>query len=235
MSSPSPPSVRVLIVDDHGIMRAGLRMLLESQPGLVVVGEAATGTEAVALATGTQPDVIVLDLDLGGENAVESIPTLLRTAPDTRILVLTGVRDPEVHRQAIRQGALGLVFKEKAVETLLQAITQVRAGEVWLEPTMIARVLGDLTRPQSPPQTSPEAAKIARLTEREREVITLVGEGLRNKHIAARLYISEATVRHHLTGIFAKLDVSDRFELAIYAYQHDLAKLPTSMLSPGDP
>jgi two-component system, NarL family, nitrate/nitrite response regulator NarL len=223
----SPPQfVRVLIVDDHGIMRAGLRMLLESQAGIMVVGEASSCADALALATCTQPDVIVLDLDLGGENAVESIPTLLRTAPETRILVLTGLRDPEVHRQAIRHGALGLVFKEKAVETLLQAITKVRAGEVWLEPTMIAQVLGDLTRPQLSPQTSSEATKIARLTEREREVITLVGEGLRNKHIAARLYISEATVRHHLTAIFAKLDISDRFELAIYAYQHGLAKPP---------
>jgi two-component system, NarL family, nitrate/nitrite response regulator NarL len=226
MSIPPPQSVRVLIVDDHGIMRAGLRMLLESQSGIMVVGEASSCADALALATCTQPDVIVLDLDLGGENAVESIPTLLRTAPETRILVLTGLRDPEVHRQAIRHGALGLVFKEKAVETLLQAITKVRAGEVWLEPTMIAQVLGDLTRPQLSPQTSSEATKIARLTEREREVITLVGEGLRNKHIAARLYISEATVRHHLTAIFAKLDISDRFELAIYAYQHGLAKPP---------
>jgi two-component system, NarL family, nitrate/nitrite response regulator NarL len=226
MSIPPLQSVRVLIVDDHGIMRAGLRMLLESQSGIMVVGEASSCADALALATCTQPDVIVLDLDLGGENAVESIPTLLRTAPETRILVLTGLRDPEVHRQAIRHGALGLVFKEKAVETLLQAITKVRAGEVWLEPTMIAQVLGDLTRPQLSPQTSSEATKIARLTEREREVITLVGEGLRNKHIAARLYISEATVRHHLTAIFAKLDISDRFELAIYAYQHGLAKPP---------
>ena len=226
MSIPPPQSVRVLIVDDHGIIRAGLRMLLESQSGIMVVGEASSCADALALATCTQPDVIVLDLDLGGENAVESIPTLLRTAPETRILVLTGLRDPEVHRQAIRHGALGLVFKEKAVETLLQAITKVRAGEVWLEPTMIAQVLGDLTRPQLSPQTSSEATKIARLTEREREVITLVGEGLRNKHIAARLYISEATVCHHLTAIFAKLDISYRFELAIYAYQHGLAKPP---------
>ena len=226
MSIPPPQSVRVLIVDDHGIMRAGLRMLLESQSGIMVVGEASSCADALALATCTQPDVIVLDLDLGGENAIESIPTFLRTAPETRILVLTGLRDPEVHRQAIRHGALGLVFKEKAVETLLQAITKVRAGEVWLEPTMIAQVLGDLTRPQLSPQTSSEATKIARLTEREREVITLIGEGLRNKHIAERLYISEATVRHHLTAIFAKLDISDRFELAIYAYQHGLAKPP---------
>src|SRR5262249_3058985 len=152
MSIPPPPSVRVLIVDDHGMMRAGLRMLLESQPGFTVVGEASTCADALALATGTQPDVIVLDLDLGGENAVESLPTLLHTAPETRILVLTGVRDPEVHRQAIRQGAVGLVVKETAVETLLQALTTVQAGEVWLEPPMVARVLGDVTRPQPSPQ-----------------------------------------------------------------------------------
>src|SRR6266852_2208973 len=178
MSIPPPQSIRVLIVDDHGIVRAGLRMLLESQPGITVVGEAATCAEALALATGAQPDVIVLDLDLGGENAVESIPALLQAAREARILVLTGVRDPEAHRQAIRQGAMGLVLKEKAAETLLQAIARVRAGEVWLEPAMIARVLGELTRPQTSPQTSPEAAKITRRTEREREVITLVGEGL---------------------------------------------------------
>jgi DNA-binding NarL/FixJ family response regulator len=139
--------MRVLIVDDHGIMRAGLRMLFESQPGFTVVGEASTCADALALATETQPDVIVLDLDVGGENAAESMPTLLRTAPDTQILVLTGVHDPDVHRQAIRQGAVGLVVKAKAVKTILQAITKVRAGEVGLEPTMIARVFGDLPRP----------------------------------------------------------------------------------------
>jgi len=226
MSSPHPQSIRVLIIDDHGIVRAGLRMLLESQPGITVVGEAATCADALELATRAQPDVIVLDLDLGGENAVESIPALLQAAREARILILTGVRDSETHRQAIRHGAMGLVLKEKAAETLLQAIAKVRAGEVWLEPTMIARVLGDLTRSQTSPRTSPEAAKIATLTEREREVITLIGEGLRNKHIAERLYISEATVRHHLTSVFDKLDVSDRFELAIYAYQHGLAKPP---------
>ncbi len=226
MTIPHPQSIRVLIIDDHGIVRAGLRMLLESQPGITVVGEAATCADALELATRAQPDVIVLDLDLGGENAVESIPALLQAAREAHILILTGVRDSETHRQAIRHGAMGLVLKEKAAETLLQAIAKVRAGEVWLEPTMIARVLGDLTRSQTSPRTSPEAAKIATLTEREREVITLIGEGLRNKHIAERLYISEATVRHHLTSIFAKLDVADRFELAIYAYQHGLAKPP---------
>jgi len=226
MSLSPPQAIRVLIVDDHGIVRAGLRMLLESQPGITVVGEAATCAEALALAACARPDVIVLDLDLGGENAIQSIPALLSAAPEARILVLTGVRDPEAHRRAVRQGAMGLVLKEKAAETLLQAIAKVRAGEVWLEPTMVARVLGELTRPQTSPPTSPEVAKIATLTEREREVITLVGEGLRNQQIAERLYLSQATVRHHLTAIFAKLGVTDRFELAIYAYQHGLAKPP---------
>src|SRR5439155_22962082 len=109
-------------------------------------------------------------------------------------------------------------------ETLLQAITKIRAGESWLEPSMVARALENLTRPQAAVPIAPEVAKIATLT--EREVITLVWQGLRNKYIAERLYISEATVRHHLTAIFAKLDVADRFELAIYAYQHSLAKPP---------
>ena len=226
MSISGPQSIRVLIVDDHGIVRAGLRMLLESQPGTTVVGEAANCADALALATCVQPDVIVLDLDLGGENAIESIPALLSAAPEARLLILTGVRDPEAHREAVRHGAMGLVLKEKAAETLLQAIAKVRAGEVWLESTMVARVLGELTRPQTSQQISPEAAKIATLTGREREVITLVGEGLRNQQIAERLYLSRATVRHHLTAIFAKLDVADRFELAIYAYQHGLAKPP---------
>ena len=191
MSVPRPQSIRVLIVDDHGIVRAGLRMLLESQPGITVVGETATCAEALALATRAQPDVIVLDLDLGGENAIPSIPALLSAAPEARILVLTGVRDPEAHREAVRHGAVGLVLKEKAAETLLQAIARVRAGEVWLEPAMVARVLGELTRPQTSRYISPEAAKIASLTEREREVITLVGQGLRNKQIGERLYINQ--------------------------------------------
>jgi len=162
MSIPPPQSIRILIVDDHGIVRAGLRMLLESQLGITVVGEAATCAEALSLATRVQPDVIVLDLDLGGENAVESMSALLHATPEARILVLTGVRDPEAHRQAIRQGAMGLVLKEKAAETLLQAIAKVRAGEVWLEPTMIARVLGELTRHRHPHRPLPKPPRSPR-------------------------------------------------------------------------
>src|SRR5204863_7278946 len=147
-------------------------------------------------------------------------------AATARVLTLTGVRDPELHRRAVRLGVMGVVVKEKAAEVLLQAIEKVHAGEVWLERAMITRVLREMTRRDEPTQTDPEAAKTATLTAREREVIALIGEGLKNQQIARRLFISETTVRHHLTAIFAKPGVADRLELVIYAYRHGLAKPP---------
>jgi DNA-binding NarL/FixJ family response regulator len=228
--------MRVLLVEDHRIVRTGVRMLLESQPGLTVVGEAATVAEALGCATHAQPDLILLDLALEEENAAASIPALLEAAPVARVVILTGVRDPEVHRQAVRQGAVGLVLKEHAAQTLLQALAAVRRGEFWLDPTLVAQVLSALTHPRPPPPPVPEEARIAPLTEREREIITLIGAGLRNQDIAARVYLSEHTVRHHLHAIFAKLGVASRFELAVYAYQHGLATLPPGMdAAPGAP
>jgi len=214
--------IRVVIVDDHVVVRTGLRLLIESQPGITVVGEASNGAEALAVVARTQPDVIVLDLDLGGESGLDCFPGLRTAASTARILVLTGVRDPELHRRAVRLGSMGLVRKEEAAEVLLQAIKKVHAGEVWLEPAMIASVLGEMTGTRASQPLDPDAAKIASLTEREREVVTLMRQGLRNKQIAERLGISETTVRHHLTSIFAKLGVTDRLELVIYTYRHGL-------------
>jgi DNA-binding NarL/FixJ family response regulator len=215
--------MRVLLVEDHAIFLAGVQMLLETEPGITVVGAATTVTEALVLAAHTQPEIILLDLDLGGESVSARIPALLQAAPATRIVVLTGVRDPEAHRRAVRHGAIGLVPKEDAPTTLLQALATVHMGEAWLEPTMVASVLSDLTHPPPP---SPEVAKIARLTAREREVIALIGAGLSNKDIAARLEVTEAGVRYHLTTIYAKLRITDRLALALYAYQHGLAQPP---------
>ena len=216
--------IRVVIVDDHVVVRTGLRMLIESRPGITVVGEASNGSEALAVVARTQPNIIVLDLDLGGESGLDYFPGLRTAASTARVLVLTGVRDPELHRRAVRLGSMGLVRKEEAAEVLLQAIKKVHAGEVWLEPAMIASVLGEMTGTRASQLLDPEAAKIASLTEREREVVTLMGQGLRNKQIAERLGISETTVRHHLTSIFAKLGVTDRLELVIYIYRHGLAR-----------
>jgi two-component system nitrate/nitrite response regulator NarL len=218
--------IRLLLVEDHGIVRAGLRMLIESQPHLTVVAEATNYADALSAAVREQPDIILLDLDLDGEIALDMIPELLTRASNGRILILTGIRDPELHRRAIRLGAVGLVQKEKAADILLQAIARVYAGEAWIEPALVASVLSDIAGPQSVHQGDPEAMKIASLTDREREVISLIGEGLMNKKIAQRLFISEATVRHHLTSIFAKLNVANRLELVIYAYQHGLIELP---------
>jgi two-component system, NarL family, nitrate/nitrite response regulator NarL len=216
--------IRVVLVDDHAVVRAGLRMLIESRPGLLVVGEAATTADALTVAGREQPDIILLDLDLGGDNGLTILPELFATAKQSRVLMLTGVRDPEEHQRAVRLGAMGVVLKEKAADDLLQAIEKVHAGEVWLDGALMARVLGRAAPAEA--TIDPEAVKIASLTDREREVIALICEGLQNKLIGERLFISETTVRHHLTSIFDKLGVTNRLELVIYAYRHGLAKLP---------
>lgn len=215
--------IRILLVEDHIIVRAGLRMLIESRAGIEVVGETGALAESVSLARQEQPDIILLDLDMGGQSSLDILPELL-AAGRARVIILTGVRDPEAHRQAVRLGAVGLVLKEHATEVLLKAIEKVQSGEVWLDRSMTANVLGELSRRQAIQDL--EAPKIATLTPREREVIALIGEGLRNREIGARLFITESTVRHHLTSIFDKLGLSDRFELAIYAYRHGLAAPP---------
>lgn len=214
--------IRVLLIDDHALVRACLRMLIESHPGLAVVGEAAAPADALAVAVHVHPDIILLDLDLGDANGLDLIPTLRSAVPEVRVVVLTGVRDPEIHRHAVRLGAVGVVLKDKATDVLFQAIAKVHEGGIWLDSVLVASVLGELTR-SGGLTTDPEAMKISSLTTREREVIDLIGQGLRNQVIADRLCLSEATVRHHLTSIFAKLGVVDRLELVIYAYRHGLA------------
>lgn len=226
MSSTLVQSTRLLLVDDHQIVCTGVRMLLESHPGLEVVGEAYCRADALAMAAREQPDLIVFDLDLGGDMALDCIPALLAAASGTRVLVLTGIQDPDLHRRAVCLGAMGLVLKDKAADVLLKAIEKVSAGEVWIGRSMMAEVLNRLAPAGQAQEPDPEAAKIARLTAREREVIALVGEGLRNQQIADRLYISETTVRHHLNAIFTKLKVPDRLALVMYAYRHELARLP---------
>ena len=218
--------IRILMIDDHAMLRAGLRMIIESHIGMVVVGEAENRRESLAAIAHETPDIILLDLDLGDENGLDLLPELITAAPDARIILLTGLRDPEVQRRAILLGAMGVVSKQKAADTVIRAIEKVYAGEVWLDRAMIASILNDRVNPNIAPEQNVEAPRIAKLTEREREVIRLIGEGIKNRQIAERMYISEATVRHHLTSVFAKLGVTDRFELVIYAFQHGLAKLP---------
>jgi DNA-binding NarL/FixJ family response regulator len=225
MLTTSANPIRVLLIDDHVVMRVGLRLVIENQPGLTVVGEAANRADALQITAREQPDIILLDLDLGGENGIDILPELLSVAKGARVIVLTGLRDPEEYRRAVRLGAMGLVLKEQAFGILAQAIRQVHASEAWLDPALVATVLAEAARERGR-ETAPEANRIAALTEREHAVIALICEGLRNKQIAERLFISQTTVVHHLTSIFNKLGVTSRLELVTYAYSHGLAQPP---------
>src|ERR1044072_1658155 len=215
--------ITIMIIDDHVVIRSGLRMLIEHDQGMQVVAQAGNRIEALERAAATRPDVIILDLVLGEEDGLSFLPELCQASPNSRVLVLFGVECPDAHRRAIRRGALGIVLKEHADEQLLKAIMKVYEGEVWIERSMMGTMIQELNKPA---QVDPEVTKIESLTDREREVIALVGEGLKNKQVGERLFISETTVTHHLSSVFDKLDVPDRLELIIYAFRHGLAKMP---------
>ena len=219
----STSAIKVLIVDDHAVVRAGLRMLIDQDPEMKVTGMAGNRSEALAAAASEPPNIIILDIVLGDDDGLSFLSELRDVAGGARVLVLTGMRSPESQRQAMRAGAMGVVLKEHAAEVLIKAIKKVHQGEVWLDRLTMGSVIQEISDNQQPDS---DKEKIASLTEREREVITLIGEGLKNKQIAARLFISETTVTHHLSSVFSKLEVSDRLELTIYAFRHGLAKLP---------
>src|SRR5437867_9737156 len=221
---PSTGDIRVLLIDCQRLLLAGLSALMADEPELVVIGLATNRIEALDAAR-LMPDVILLEPILGTESGLDFLPDLLRIATEARILVLTTSLDFDLHLRAVRLGAVGVVPKTEPAITLFKAIRKVHTGEVWLNRSIMAAVISDLFR-EGGEKTDPESAKIASLTDRELEVIGLIGEGRKNKQIGERLFISEATVRHHLTSIFDKLGVADRLELMIYAYQHGLATLP---------
>jgi DNA-binding NarL/FixJ family response regulator len=226
-ATPAVKPIQVLLIDDHAVVRSGLRMVIESKSGLKVVGEAGNRADALAIAARAQPDIILLDLDLNGSSGLDFLAELFTLAPEARVIILTGVYDAAAHQRAMHLGAMGLVLKEKAAEVVIKAIEKVYAGEVWFDRVMMGHMISQLSRATLTPKSKPEAQRIASLTEREREIVALIGEGLKNKLIANRLFISETTVRHHLTSVFDKLGVSDRLELIIYAYRHGLAKPPS--------
>lgn len=215
-------SIRILLIDDHRVIRKGLRALLNDYPDFEVVGEAGSRAEALPLIEAERPNLIILDLDLGSTTSLDFLGELTASGREMRVLVLTGVRDKELQRQAIQLGAMGIVLKDHAAEILVEAIEKVNSGGMWLDHSTIVGLLGNTRRTNA----DPERVKIAMLTEREREIIGLLAEGLRNKQIGERLFISEITVRHHLTSIFNKLAVSDRVELLIYAYRNSIVPAP---------
>ena len=226
MTEPAEKSIRILLVDDHSVFRTGLRMIIQARPDMEVVAEAGNREEALAAARREQPDIILLDLDLGEADGAGLISDLLSASHRARVVVLTGVREAEAHRGAVLLGALGVVSKETAAGVLVDAIKKVHAGEAWLDPLLMANVIGEVSRAGRVVRHDPEAEKIASLTAREGEVIACICAGLGTKAAAERLCVSEKTLNHHLGSIFGKLGVGSRSELIVYAYRHGLAELP---------
>lgn len=215
--------IRVLLVDDHQLLRDGLRQLISSQPNMTVIGDTGNPANALSLASREQPDIIILDLDLGNNDGLTILPELINIAGQCNIILMGG-RDAETRDRAMELGAKGVVLKEDGATELIGAIQKVHhTGEFWFEPGAAKRLL-DRKR-ASIERVDPEAAKIARLTPTERDIINCIGEGLDNKQIADQLHIAESTVRNNLTRIYDKLAIKGgRLGLLIYAYRIGLVK-----------
>ena len=228
MPDPSIPQetepIRVLLIGNELVTRAGLRILLDSKPGLHVVGEVDCSAGLRSAVKRTRPDIALLDPDDNPASVIpDAVPALVRTTP---VIILTGASDSDIVSNAFRHGAMGIVLKHQAPEMLVKAIVQVHGGEVWLDRRVTARLFSDLSNVGVSKRHKRDAAKTAQITKRERQVITLIGTGLRNIEIAERLFISEVTVRNHLTSIFRKLEFTNRVQLVLYALQQGLISLP---------
>jgi len=211
--------IRVLVVDDHVIVRRGIRALLATEDGIEVVGEAEDGQQALERIDVLQPDVILLDLLMPNMDGIEVTRRVMESKPETRILVLTSFAADDKVFPAIKAGALGYLLKDTGPRELVRAIRQVDAGESSLSPTIARKVLQELSRPSDRPPTAEP------LTEREVEVLQVVARGLSNQEIAADLMISEATVRTHVSNILGKLHLASRTQAALYALREGLASL----------
>ncbi|MDQ3811405.1 MAG: response regulator transcription factor [Chloroflexota bacterium] len=221
-SSPAPaapPQIRVLIVDDHGVVREGLRAYLELEPDIQVVGEARDGQDAVRRAHELRPDVVLMDLVMPNMDGVTAITRIKEQRPDTHVIVLTSFLDEERVVPAIRAGATSYLLKDVAAADLARAIRAARAGQAQLHPEVARRLMQQVTVPR-------KADAGAQLTDREREVLRLVAEGRSNKEIARSLVVSERTVKGHVSNILGKLGLQDRTQAALYAVRHGLASQP---------
>lgn len=211
--------IRVLIADDHAVVREGLRLLINSEPGMEVVGQAADGVEAVSAARSLNPDVILLDLVMPRKNGIEAIAEIRQEKPTAHILVLTSFAEDDKVFPAIKAGALGYLLKDSSPNELLQAIRETSRGESSLHPTIARKLIRELSQPSNlPPAAEP-------LTEREVEVLKLVALGLPNQEIAEKLSLSERTVRSHVSNILDKLHLANRTQAALYAVREGLADL----------
>jgi DNA-binding NarL/FixJ family response regulator len=216
--------LRVAVVDDHPLFREGVRRIVQAEPDLSFAGEAGTAEEAVAMIEDVRPDVLLLDLRLAGARGLDVLAGLAGRSNAPRVVIVTAFPEEHVIAEAVRLGARGVVLKDAAPEALLAAIRRVAAGDLSLPPDLATRLVGALARGAG----SREQPPYGHLTPREREIVVLVGRGLKNRDIAQRLEVAEKTVKGHLTNIFHKIGVADRLELALWAIKTRMTP------SPGD-
>jgi NarL family two-component system response regulator LiaR len=220
-STDQEPAIRVLLVDDHAVVRKGMRALLDREPGLEVVGEADDGEQAVRAVDRLRPDVILMDLEMPGVGGIEATQRISASHPESRIVVLTSHAAEEDVFPALKAGAQGYLLKHSAPEDVLQAIRQAHRGETVLHPTIARMVLQELNRPAPAKQ----ARTTDPLSEREVEVLRLLARGMSNQEIADALVVGEATVRSHVSSILRKLQLASRTQAALYALREGLASL----------
>jgi two-component system, NarL family, response regulator LiaR len=213
--------IRVLIVDDHSVVRTGLRVFLDLQPDIEVVGEAADGSEGVAVARRLEPDVVLMDLLMPNMDGITAIGRIKAERPDTEIVTMTSFIEEEKVTAALEAGASGYVLKDAEAEEVAAAIRAAFAGEVHLDPA-VARLLAQRMRNRK----SPEDELTEPLTEREKDVLRLLGQGMSNKEIGTTLFITERTARTYVSNILGKLGLASRTQAALYAVEHKMVDAP---------
>lgn len=209
---------RLLIVDDHEVVRLGLKTLLQRYPQFEVVGEAGTAKEAIEMSNRIRPDVVLMDIRLPGTSGIEACEEITKTNPGIKVIILTSYAEDEMLFSAIRAGASGYVLKQIGGEDLIKAIESVERGEASLDPAVTQRVFQEVRRAVK----EEEASAFANLSTQEKHVLLLVAEGRTNREIAKELYLGEGTVRNYVSSILCKLGVSNRAEAAAYAVEHNL-------------
>jgi DNA-binding NarL/FixJ family response regulator len=216
-------TVRVLLADDQALVRAGFRMTIEAQDDLEVLGEAADGVQALALARRERPDVVLMDVRMPHLDGISATRAITAELPSTRVLVLTTFDLDDYVYDALVAGASGFLLKDVGREELVAAVPVVAAGEALLAPTVTRRLLADFVRSRraAPDRTAPA---VQRLTARERDTLELLARGLSNAEIAQELAVSEHTVKTHVGNVFMKLNLRDRVHAVIYAYEHGLVR-----------
>jgi two-component system response regulator NreC len=211
--------IRIIIADDHTIFRSGLNMLLNAEPDIAVIGEAEDGQVAVTLAEELNPDVVLMDIGMPNLNGIEATIKIKENAPDIRILVLTMHRSDEYFFKMLEAGASGYILKGAETSELIEAVRTVARGDVFLYPSMAGKLVKEYLDRSNPP-----ADPIAKLTEREMEILQMIAEGFTNKEIASKLVVSPSTVHSHRANLLQKLHLSSRRELVQYAIKHGLLR-----------